>query len=71
MGTKLPDLISERFSEQLQQQEGFTVVRAVVKQTEHHHLHEGGGAALRHQEDHLSQVEGLRLEQKDRPLQLL
>lgn len=60
-----PDLVSQRLSEQLQQQVGFPAVGAVVKQTEHQHLHEGGGATLRHQEDQLSQVQGLSLKHND------
>ena len=58
---KLPDLVAECLSEQLQQQEGLPAVGAVVKQTKHQHLHEGGGATLRHQEDQLSQVQRLSL----------
>lgn len=57
----VPDLVSQRLSEELQQQEGLSAVGPVVKQTEHQHLHEGGGATLRHQEDQLSQVQRLRL----------
>lgn len=62
-----PDLIAQRLGEQLQQQEGIPAVRAVVKQTEDQHLHEGGGASLRHQENELSQVERLSLEQQSTP----
>lgn len=63
MCERSPDLIAQRLGEQLQQQEGIPAVRAVVKQTEDQHLHEGGGASLRHQENELSQVERLSLEQ--------
>lgn len=56
-----PDLVSQRLSEQLQQQEGLPAVGAIVKKAEHQHLHEGRGATLRHQEDQLGQVQGLSL----------
>lgn len=62
-----PDLIAQRLGEELQQQEGIPAVRAVVKEAEDQHLHEGGGASLRHQENELSQVERLSLEQQSTP----
>lgn len=66
-----PYLVSQRLSEQLQQQEGLPAVGAVVEQTEHQHLQEGGGATLRHQEDQLSQVQRLSLKQTQGSDQLL
>ncbi|KAG7218837.1 hypothetical protein INR49_019679, partial [Caranx melampygus] len=41
--------------EQLQQQKSFSVVGAVVKETEDQHLQEGGGARYRKQEEELGQ----------------
>ena len=64
----LPDLLLERGLEQSQQQEFLALIRRVVVQRQDHRLHELGRATLRHLEDELREVDGIRLEQVEEVL---